>query len=183
MCRLVILPCLYECISFARVVTLKIIKDDFLSQDVVIDDGKLPSDPLCTSLMQVLTSVLTNAPDDVPTTRLQDVVRWVIARCWFTICSNRVCFRILAVCSYFNETQTALDHMTCSSSKRRNRRQTAASRHAAAPPAVHPTRLRIKHARAGVSSKRRRKFQLVFDPRRRYPIKTCYRTEISGVFT
>lgn len=46
-----------------------------LFQNVDIDDGKLPSDPLCTSLMQVLTSVLTNAPDDVPTTRLQDVVR------------------------------------------------------------------------------------------------------------
>lgn len=44
-------------------------------EDVVFEEGKLPSDPLCTSLLQVLTGVLSNVPEDVAVSRLQDVVR------------------------------------------------------------------------------------------------------------
>lgn len=45
-------------------------------QSLVIEENSLPSDPLCTALMRLLTCVLSNVPEDVPVLRLQDVVRY-----------------------------------------------------------------------------------------------------------
>ncbi|CAH0550784.1 unnamed protein product [Brassicogethes aeneus] len=44
-------------------------------QDLGDCEETLPSEPLCTSLLQLLATVLRNTPKDVPSTRVQDIVR------------------------------------------------------------------------------------------------------------
>lgn len=45
------------------------------SQDIGDSVDSPPSDPLCTALMQLLTMILRNAPDDIAANRMQDFVR------------------------------------------------------------------------------------------------------------
>lgn len=60
---------------FFTVYTKKFCFRFFFSKELGDCEENLPSEPLCTALMQILATVLQNAPETTPANRIHDIIR------------------------------------------------------------------------------------------------------------